>query len=412
MKNDYRKIVVFIFILGIFFPARNHQSFAVDEPNRFQIAQKISKDDIEKYKKMADEYMKKKRGENGSTSDDSSNNVGDNSGNSTNTGSDSSSNQLTDQPSTPVNPESPIEPDKDSTKIDPKDQQYCEVHMKLAARHFKANNIERAKEEIKEILKVISFFPPARFMKAVIAAKEKNYLDAWRNIDVAQKHQPNNPKIKEFIDKLQKVSPKPAVLPEEDLNARPNPEHASELAMDAIESLLQQKSVGGKFTSISCGDYSEKDGKVLLPLKFEGFSSLDPSVIEQCLKQTFKGDVQNTKTGTESKILEYSVQVGTLPMMNPKVKPISGLIEFLKNTSEETDVAIKDSSESDIDGENRVMGTYNVVAGNLRSLNDFFRKISPYALKYSIAKINSSMIGVKSVWKGDIKIQFKVEKDK
>ncbi len=299
--------------------------------------------------------------------------------------------------------------DQGPAKVDPNDQRFCEGHMKLAKRHFKGNNLDRAKEEIKIVLERISDFPEARFMRAVIAAREKDFPEAWRNIVVAEKAAPTNTKIKEFVERLQKAFPKPQNLDTSGGGSRPAPEFASQFALDAIEGLLQDKALS-KVNGFSLSDFSEDSGKVFVKIAFQGTAAMEGPAIEAAVKGNFKGEIKDLSTGSDSKKIEMKAEIPGMPKQNGKVKAISGIGDFLKSVSEETDVAIKNSSESEPDGDARVTGTYSIIAASIKNLNNFLRKASPYAIEYSIPSVAISDFNGKSVWKGDLKILFQGEK--
>lgn len=290
-------------------------------------------------------------------------------------------------------------------KVDPADKMFCEAHMKLARRHFKLGNIDRAQEELDLVIERLGSHTEARFMRAVLAAKTKDFMSAWRHISIAEQSAPDHPRIKEFITRLEKAMPRPSVIPEE-VTARPAPTHASELLGDAIESLFANKAASGKITTLGCEELAEKDGKTVAKLVFEGNSPLDETPIKDTLKGALKGEIRNAQTASGGTTLEISIEIPDLPLLNTSAKPVSSLGELLKAASEETDVAIKNSSESEPDADRRMTGTYTIIAAGLRNVNDFMRKLSSEAVDCRILHLANTTVNEQNVWKGDVSFRF------
>ena len=277
--------------------------------------------------------------------------------------------------------------------------------MKLARRHFKSGNLDRAKEELDLVIERQGNHAEARFMRAVIAAKSKDYMGAWRHISVAEQSAPDHPRIKEFISRLEKAMPRPSVIPDE-VAARPAATHASELLGDAIESLFANKAASGKLVGIGCNGLLEHGGKAAAVLVLDGTAPLDADPIKRALKEALNGEIQDTKTASGGSSLEITVEIPGLPLLNPSAKPVSSLTELLKSASEETDVALKNSSESEPDADKRITGTYTIVAAGLRNVNDFMRKLSPQAVDCRIVHLANTTMNGQNVWKGDVCFRF------
>jgi len=290
-------------------------------------------------------------------------------------------------------------------KIDPADKMYGEAHMKLARRNFKLGNVDRAREELDLVIERIPTHAEARFMRAVIAAKAKDFITAWRHISIAEQSAPNHPRIKEFIARLEKAMPRPSVIPEE-VAARPAPAHASELLGDAIEALFANKKASAGVSALGCTGIEETGGKIVAKLTFEGNAPLDENSIKDALKEALKADVPDATTASAGTTLEIVVGLPGLPLLNPAAKPLSNLGELLKTASEETDVALKNSSESEPDADKRITGTYTIVAANLRSVNDFMRKLSSEAVDCRIVHLVNTTMNEQNVWKGEVRFRF------
>ncbi len=403
--------------------------------DRFQVA--LSDAEIEKAKNLADRYLKKggkapdtsgtgdaaTGGEStGGDSSDGGDGVGD-----SGTGGDSSGDSST-PPAKPADTtptsgsSSPAEPGDSmdaqpggdsptpaKKKIDPADLLFAQAHMKLAKRAFTAKNIDKAKAELTLIFERVSDYPEARFMRAVIAAREKEFVEAWRHIDIAQKAAPDNPKIKEFVDRLQKAFPKPDTLPDAAPAARPAPTFAAEMIAHGLEKLFADKAVSGKLSSVAATGFADEGGTVKAVVTLETTDSLDPAATKTAIAAAIAATVEEAKTASEGKTLEFPLEISGVPLKNPGVQAVpEGLSAFLKGVSEDTDVAIQDSSESDPDASKQQTGTYTVAAAGIKNLVDFLAKVGPHAVEYSINRFYATTFGGKSIWKGELKIVFQL----
>ncbi|RCK80063.1 MAG: hypothetical protein OZSIB_3567 [Candidatus Ozemobacter sibiricus] len=400
--------------------------------DRFQIA--LNDADIQKAKQLADRYLKKQGnqtpdpggtgdaaagGGDGEGTDGSSDSSGGNAGE----GGDSGTPPDKPADTTPTSgSSSPAEPGDSldgpaggdastpaKKKIDPADLMYAQAHMKLAKRAFTAKNLEKAKAELALIFERVSDFAEARFMRAVIAAKEKEFVEAWRHIEIAQKAAPDNPKIKEFVDRLQKAFPKPDTLPDAAPAARPAPTFAAAMVAHGLEKLFAEKAVSGRLSSVAATDFVEEAGTVKAVLILETSGGLDPVATKAAVGAVMAATVGEPKTASEGKTLEFPIDITGLPRQNPSPKPVpETLSDFLKGVSEETDVAIQDSSESDPDANKQQAGTYTVAAAGIKNLVDFLDKVGPHAIEFSIPRFYATTFGGKSIWKGELKIVFQL----
>lgn len=406
--------------------------------DRFEIA--LTPEEIAKAKKIADQYLKKKPAGDSDVSTGTGDGGGDEDGGSgdgdgggdgdgDSSGGDSSSTGSGDSggpapagvPKTPTSGESSpslpgdsidSQPAGDSQpakkKIDPADLMFAQAHMKLAKRAFANKNMDKAKDELKQIFDRVSDLAEARFMRAVIAAKEKDFLEAWRHIDIAQKSAPDNAKVKEFVDRLQKASPKPDVIPDAAPAARPAPTFAAQVAANGLELLFAEKVAAGKVTAAAVTGFAGQDGKVKARLLLEGSAALDAAEVKKSLESLLGGPAGEPKAASEGKTLEFEVEIAGQPLQNPKVTAVSGLGDFLKGVSEETDVAIQDSSETDPDADKHQTGTYTVAAKDIKTLNDFLQKIAPHCVGFEITRFYATTFASKAIWKGELKVVFLV----
>ena len=84
-----------------------------------------------------------------------------------------------------------------------------ERDMKAAVSCFKANDYPGVRNALRPLMRRFPNHVQARFMLAVMAAKSKDFEKAWLNILVAEKNDPDNSKIKDFIKRLEKSVPRP-----------------------------------------------------------------------------------------------------------------------------------------------------------------------------------------------------------
>ncbi|MBI3037622.1 hypothetical protein HYY75_01040 [bacterium] len=379
-----------------------------ESSERVILAKNLSPEQIEKIKGGIDKYLKKD-GDNSSASGDSGNS-GDSDTSSESGDSSSSGDSSTSGNSGPSGGQMPTI--SAPGKIDENDKMFCEAHMKLATRYFKMNNFERTSEELKLIFERVPDFAKGRFMKAVISAKKKDFLDAWRNIEIAQKSAPNSKKIKEFVEKLQKASPKPDVIPEETMvSDRAPPTYASMLIADSLDDFLNNSKVKGKITSFGCKDFSKSDEGVAVSIILAGNDQMNADEMKGIMEEVSKSKVKDVKSENDGKSLEITLLLNGLPEKNPSISPVSGMNEFLEETANECDLKIQPNQESNPDSDKIVSGTYQITAGGMNSINVFLRKLSPKAVDYLVTQVSASTLGEKSIWKGEIQIRFKKGKE-
>ncbi len=79
--------------------------------------------------------------------------------------------------------------------------------MKQAVKFYKKQLFSEANRKLSQIFLRDPYYGQARFLAAIIAAKQKDYPAAWKHATIAQKKSPDNIKIKKFVQKLRKVAP-------------------------------------------------------------------------------------------------------------------------------------------------------------------------------------------------------------
>ncbi|HOT29631.1 MAG TPA: hypothetical protein PLU72_15760 [Candidatus Ozemobacteraceae bacterium] len=83
-----------------------------------------------------------------------------------------------------------------------------EADLKAGLRHFSRNDYPAARDSLRQLLQRQPTNAHARFMMAVMAAREKQFGEAWKHIEIARRASPGNEKIEAFIKRLQEVAPR------------------------------------------------------------------------------------------------------------------------------------------------------------------------------------------------------------
>jgi len=296
--------------------------------------------------------------------------------------------------------------DNSPRELSEADKRHITVHMKLANRHFARKNYQKAIEEAELVFEREPANVGARFMRAVIAGRLRDHQTAWYNILIAREHDPSNPKISSFISKLATVSPEPANPVWVPGVFRSIPVSASEKACDIFESLLNNP-VSHNITGIQTSDFAESAGSVKLPVKFEFSSAPDKSGLLNALRKATTDEV--IIDSEEGNNLSLSLTIKGPGISNQSVKPVSNLREFVKNITEEIDVAISDTVERETDNKQLEI-VYEISTRSFATLNDFLRKISPYAISFRIQSMKLAYItGTQSIiWKCKVQVFFKL----
>lgn len=288
------------------------------------------------------------------------------------------------------------------------DTRHITVHMKLANRHFMKKNYDKAVEELELVFERQPDHGGGRFMRAVIAARKRDYMTAWQNILVAQEKDGNSDKIKSFMDKLVTQMPRPEKFVGVPGIYRPTPVSVGEKCTDIIERLLIEP-VSQNIVTFSTEDYQGSDSNAQMLLKMSFSSPVDADGVMRTLKTASGESVERADKGNDGKIMDVKITVAGLPMKNPGVKPLSSYEEFVKSMAEETDIAISNTTEKD--AENKVLEvTYEIAARDFASLNSFLRKVSPYAHNLRVIEMKLAYIGGSEqvIWKGKVKVDYQL----
>ncbi|MBF0408683.1 MAG: hypothetical protein HQM10_15150 [Candidatus Riflebacteria bacterium] len=292
---------------------------------------------------------------------------------------------------------------------DPISKRFCEGHLKIAKRRFKEGNLKDVEKELDIIFERIPDFQSGRFLKAIVCAKTKDFMGAWRNIEIVSKKSPDNPKVKEFIAKLEKVSPKPSVIADE-VKKLPEAQFASELLCNAVDTILSDKTLGKNISRISSDEPEEVSGKVNFTVTFFSQSSIDSSAVEKKIAELNGLKVESASPASEGKELKLKVLAENLPRNNPTANSITDITQFVEEIRNNNDIKINENSESNPDSEGNITSTYSIIAPDCSKVVQFLRAASTHSLEYLISNLESSVFNQKSVWKGSIKIKFKGSK--
>ena len=277
--------------------------------------------------------------------------------------------------------------DPTETELSRVDKNYLLVHMKLANRHFTRKDYQRANHEIDLVFTKDPSHSGARFMRAVISARLKNYDSAWYNILIAKDKDPNNKKITDFVERLKTVKEEPdPPFWVKDIY-RSMPISACEKCSDIIENLLN-KQISQYITKIIFKESTELGKKVTIPVEFQ-FSYLpeNPAQFRETIKSASNVGLANETIGSNS--ISYNIEITDLPLKNPKATKVIDLREFIKGVNEDIDVAIEDTEEHEPNN-GVMMVNYKISVRSFDILNDFLRTISPYVEKFHINNMTLS----------------------
>lgn len=288
------------------------------------------------------------------------------------------------------------------------DTRHITVHMKLANRHFMKKNYAKAIDELELVFERQPDHGGGRFMRAVIAARKGDHMTAWQNILVAKEKDPEGDKIKSFIEKLSTKMPQPDKFLGVPGIYRPTPVSVGEKSCDIIERFLKEP-VSQNLTSFSSEEFQGSDNNATLLIKMKFSNPPETQSVLNILKNASGNPAERTDDGKDGKSLDVKISIDGLPLKNPEVKTLSSYIEFVKNTAEETDVAISDSIERD--KENKILEvTYEIAARDFASLNNFLRKVSPYSHYLRVIEMKLAFItgSEQVIWKGKIKVEYQL----
>lgn len=292
--------------------------------------------------------------------------------------------------------------------LDTNQQRHVVFHMRAANRNFKNRDYDRAVASINQVFQVQPDHSGARFMRAVIAARHKEFLLAWYNVLIAKEKDGENAKIDKFMANLQQAMPRPANFAAVPGIYRSIPSSLSEKLGDVIEKLLQQQpSHNITNFKISAPEPKGSGFAVSLALKFSSAGA--KKELDTILKEATGRHITATNSADLTSI-DYQLEFFDLPEKNPAVRPISGLTDFINVTAEEYDIVIRDTMERDLEG--KVLETvYELAVRDFVALNNFLRKVSPYAHFYRVLELRLSSVPGNSdvIWRGKVQVNYQLE---
>jgi len=299
--------------------------------------------------------------------------------------------------------------DSSEKELSTSDKNHIMVHMKNANRNFAGKRYNLALSSLENVFTRQPDHPGARFMRAVIAGRLKDYPTAWHNILIAKQKDPQNPKILTFINKLKTVSPQPEKMAGVPGIFRPLPVSASEKACDIIEKFLQQ-SISQNITQLTVGEFVSSGGSSWLSLELEASAPLNRDEITGFFKTASGGKVEAAAAETSEnadKNLKLKIEIPALEIINKNAKPASDLRDFVKSLADEVDVAASDTMESD--AEKGILDTtYEISISDFKNLNDFLRAVSPYARNFKIINMKLAYItgSQRIIWKCRVQVFY------
>lgn len=295
--------------------------------------------------------------------------------------------------------------DSSARKLSDEDNRHILVHMKLANRNFSKKNYDKAIEEANSVLERDPSHAGGHFMLAVINARKKNYLDAWYHISAAKALDSSNSKIDDFITKLVTVSQKPDQNKWVDGIYTGMEVSACDRVFDILEFLLKNE-VSQNVTSIEFADFSESGSETSVECTFKALSEFSSQAIEDVLKKAALGKIKSIES--QNNLLKVSMNFSELKSENSEARPVSNLNDFIADLTEQMpEIAISNTEEADLPGGKEVI--YNISTREFPTLNSFMRKISPFAKRYQLQKMNLAYVpGTQNtMWKAVIKVLYK-----
>ena len=299
--------------------------------------------------------------------------------------------------------------DTSTPELTPEDKRHVLLHKKLANRHFAKKNYDKAIEEVNSVFSRDSSNSGGHFMYAVISARKKDYNPAWYHISIAKEKDSGNSKIDDFIKKLKTVSSEPQ-----------NPgwvtgiyngiqTDASDRTFDLIEKLLQDE-CSQNITSIQTTEYkSEGTNNSGVEITFKARDQFNPDKIVLALRKVNPAGagVKNTSNNN----LEMRLSFRELSAEKTTAKPINIINDFINDLTEQfPEVAISNTDEGE--PQNGIQEiVYEISVREFSTLNQFFRKISPYATKYVLQNMELAYLpgSESTIWKAKVKVSYKVK---
>ena len=285
------------------------------------------------------------------------------------------------------------------------DKMYITMHMKLANKHFKKKEYDKAESEISNVLARQPSHGGAHFMKAVISARKKQYNKAWYYILIAKDKDSNQAKISSFISKLSTVLKEPTSPSWVKGIYRGIPSSACDKYCDIIESFLKTQT-SQYVSSIAIKDFTDSN-KASIPITII-FIPNAPDSNE--IKKAFQDSSNVSITGDSVSGNKWTAtfNISDLQVENANAVPIKDLKYFIEEINEDIDVAINDTEELEPNGDTMEV-KYKISVRTFSVLNDFLRTISPYAKKYIVSDITLGTVGNSVIWKTAVSVVYRIK---
>ena len=308
-----------------------------------------------------------------------------------------------------------VEPPKSRTidtspkTLSTEDSRHVTFHMKSANRHFSRKNYDKAIEEVNSVFERDPSSSGAHFMYAVILGRRKDYKSAWYHINIAKEKDSGNKKIDDFITKLKTVSSQPDYPEWVSGVYNGIQSDASDRTFDLIEKLLQDE-CSQNITSIQTTEYkSEGTNNSGVEITFKARDQFNPDKIVLALRKVNPAGagVKNTSNNN----LEMRLSFRELSAEKTTAKPINIINDFINDLTEQfPEVAISNTDEGE--PQNGIQDiVYEISVREFSTLNQFFRKISPYATKYVLQNMELAYLpgSESTIWKAKVKVSYKVK---
>lgn len=326
----------------------------------------------------------------------------------------------------------------DEAKVSEKDRQFCETRFQSAKKNFQEKKFAEALEDLKQIFRFVPNHPEAHYMKAILEAKRKNFPEAWRDVEFAEKKLAADPKFKEFVDRLQKassrpgdkppsVTPKPtpkptsppppasepiAVPPSPAPNG-PAPTFADEMVLDIAERFFADKAMVAFFT--------EGSGEVELKMKLETLvedgnfqgritaisaeKPVDKEPLQKRLKDSLGGaELKNAIVSEDNKSVVFSLGMKELPAENPAPKIMAEMSPMVKEKAEKANILVEEVAD-----QRPGVVVFRAEASDMRELNAFVRSLSAGAVNFAVDELRFQQKEGKIPVKANLSFWYKTE---
>lgn len=293
-----------------------------------------------------------------------------------------------------------------SDDMNANDRAYYMVHTKLAAKHIRLRNLDRAREELDLLLTQFPKHAKTHFRKAIVCAKLKDFTAAWRHLELARGELGGHPRFTEFEKKLADTSPKPANLSlETPREALPAPRFQAEAVGQVVVALCENREISSRIVRLECVK-TPTGGDISLI----GSGPVDPGPVGNAIKEISGAKVTIADTQPDPKRMLLNVLVSGLPATNPGVQAVNGS-EFNKLRDEaanEADVSLRNHRETEPDAAGLMSGTYDFIARDPRAIYQFVGELSTHLAEFNFNRLAASEFNQQAVWRGELSWMVKI----